>query len=203
LWFAAAHAPDTGLLIPMNSLFLEHWMYLPSAGLFLGIAQTFVVLMKDRPRVLPILCSSIALLFAGVLSIKTYSQNKIWHDPVSFYNNIFAYGEKSSRAHNNLALYYSDNGQYDAAIEQFNKAIASGDIYAETRYNLAVTLSRKSQNKETLTKIIDNLERSIKIQPSFYRSYQLLGDIYDLYLHDKEKGDLYRAHAKEILNQQK
>ncbi|MFA5041333.1 MAG: hypothetical protein WC464_06850, partial [Bdellovibrionales bacterium] len=54
LWFAAAHSPDTGLLFPMNSLFLEHWMYLPSVGLFLGIAQTLVVLTKNKPRALPV-----------------------------------------------------------------------------------------------------------------------------------------------------
>ena len=103
-------------------------MYLPSVGLFLGVAQTFVVLMKDRPKALPIIGSAAALIFSGVLLAKTYDQNKIWHDPVSFYNNIFKYGEKSSRARNNLALYYSDLGQYDAAIEQFNKAIEAGDI---------------------------------------------------------------------------
>ena len=40
LWFGAAHFPDSGLLVPVNSLFLEHWMYLPTIGLFLGIAQS-------------------------------------------------------------------------------------------------------------------------------------------------------------------
>jgi hypothetical protein len=42
LWFGAAHAPNSGILFSMNSLFLEHWMYLPTIGLFLGFAETGV-----------------------------------------------------------------------------------------------------------------------------------------------------------------
>jgi len=203
LWFAAAHAPDTGLLIPMNSLFLEHWMYLPSVGLFLGVAQTFVILLKGRSRVLPVFASTAAVMIVGAFAFMTYQQNKIWHDPVSFYNNIFKYGEHSPRARNNLALYYSDNVQYDAAIEQFQKALESSDIYAETRYNYAVTLLRKSQDKETMKKVFDNIDLSLKIQPNFYRSYQLLGDIYEKLLNDKSKADYYHARAKELFDKQR
>ena len=36
LWFAAAYAPESGMLTTVNSLFREHWMYLPSVGLFSG-----------------------------------------------------------------------------------------------------------------------------------------------------------------------
>jgi len=33
LWAAMAQSPHTGILLPVNSFFLEHWMYLPSIGL--------------------------------------------------------------------------------------------------------------------------------------------------------------------------
>jgi hypothetical protein len=203
LWFAAAHAPDTGLLVPMNSLFLEHWMYLPSVGLFLGLAQTIVVLTKRLPKATPVVCYAAALIFAFVLSIKTYEQNKIWHDPVSFYENIFANGETSPRARNNLALYYANRGQFDEAIEQFNQAISGADIYAETRYNLAVTYLRKSEDAENIEKAIKNLQRSLEIQPDFYRSYQTLGDIYGTLLHNGEMADYYHSRGKAIFDQQK
>ena len=50
LWFAAAHAPDTGILVMTNSLFLEHWMYLPSVGLFLGLAETIAKFCKTSRK---------------------------------------------------------------------------------------------------------------------------------------------------------
>jgi tetratricopeptide (TPR) repeat protein len=203
LWFAAAHAPDTGLLVPMNALFLEHWMYLPSVGLFLGVAQTLVQLTQDRSRFWAVACVVVALGFALQLSVMTYDQNKIWRDPSVFYNNIFVYGENSARARNNLALYYSDHGQYDESVEQFNEAIKSSDSYAETRYNLALTYLRISNQQENVSKAIENLQRSIEIEPGFYRSYQTLGDIYGLLLHDQEKADSYHAKAEAIITQRK
>jgi protein O-mannosyl-transferase len=202
LWFAAAHAPDTGLLVPMNSLFLEHWMYLPSVGLFLGVAQTLTTLTKGLPRAVPALCSVAALGIALAFSVKTFDQNKIWANPILFYKNIFENGESSARAHNNLALYYSDLGQYDAAIEQFNEAVKISDIYAETRHNLATTYLLKSESRENIEKAVENLERSIQIQPTFYRSYRLLGYIYGSLLHDKKKADYYSAKAETLFNQQ-
>jgi tetratricopeptide (TPR) repeat protein len=201
LWFAAAHAPDTGMLVPMNALFLEHWMYLPSVGLFLGFAQTVVDLTRSRPRALPMACSIAALAFVFVFSVKTYDQNKIWHDPVSFYNNIFDNGEDSARAHNNLARYYSDHGQFTKAIDQFHQAIKVSDSYAETRFNLALTYLQESEGKEHIDEALENLQRSLELQPNFYRSYQTLGDIYGDLLHDKEKADFYHARAKAIFNQ--
>jgi tetratricopeptide (TPR) repeat protein len=201
LWFAAAHAPDTGLLIPMNALFLEHWMYLPSVGLFLGLAQTLVALSKDRSRAWLRTGAVAALVFAFAMAIKTYDQNKIWNNPVSFYTNIFLNGEKSARAHNNLALYYSEHEQDDDAINEFNQAIAISDAYAETRYNLALSYLHKSQDKETVAKAIENLRRSLEIQPNFYRSYKALGDVYNIVLHDKKTADSYYARANVLFNE--
>jgi tetratricopeptide (TPR) repeat protein len=196
LWFGAAHAPDTGLLVPMNSLFLEHWMYLPTAGLFLGLGQTLVDLTKGLSKTRVAVCS-IALGFALALSIKTYNQNEIWRDPPSFYNNIFANGENSARARNNLALYYSDQGKYDEAIDQFNKAIEASDIYAETRYNLAILYWQRDRDMD---KTIENLERSLQIQPNFYRASKALGDIYNA-MNDKEKAGFYYAQEKKAFNE--
>ena len=48
LWFGAAYALHTGLFFAADRPVYEHWMYLPSAGLFLGIAQT-LALQNDKP----------------------------------------------------------------------------------------------------------------------------------------------------------
>ena len=203
LWFAGAHAPDTGILITMNSLFLEHWMYLPSVGLFLGIAQTIAKFLQDKPPAYARAASAAALIFAGTLCVKTYDQNKIWHDPEFFYTNIFSYGEASARARNNLALYYSDHGQYDKAIEQFNEAIKISDIYAETRFNLALTYLHMPNQSAHTDEAIANLKRSLEIDPNFYRSYNVLGDVYETLLHDPANAAIYHARGKELFNRQR
>ena len=202
LWFAAAHGPDSGLLIPMNSLFLEHWMYLPSVGLFLGGTETLAKFLEKRPAYTRAFCSGVLLIMAVVFSVKTSQQNKIWHDPDSFYNNIFAYGETSARARNNLALYYSDHGNYAGAITQFQEAIKESDAYAETHYNLALNYLRDAQG-DYVQNAINQLNLSLKIDPNFYRSYFILGDIYSKFLHDQKKSDEYHDRAIELIHEPK
>ncbi|MFA5041690.1 MAG: tetratricopeptide repeat protein [Bdellovibrionales bacterium] len=203
LWFAAAHVPDSGLLMATNSVLLEHWMYLPSAGLFLGLAQTLYALTKRAPRAFSIFCMSGFLIFVFVLSIKTLDQNKIWRTPETLYNNIFANGESSARAHNNLALYYVDRAIYGAAIEQFNIAIRLADAYPETRYNLAGTYLHMSTSEKDVRSAIENLNRSLEINPDFYRSHEMLADIYERLLHDKEKAAFHRAEAQVLISRRK
>jgi tetratricopeptide (TPR) repeat protein len=201
MWLAAAHAPDTGILVTMNSLFLEHWMYLPSVGLFLGLAQTISKFLQPRPQIYAIATASIVLSFAGMLSVMTYDQNQIWRNADSFYNNIFAHGEISARAHNNLALYYSDEDRYADAIRQFNEATKVSDVYAETHYNMALTYLRMPDQSAHTQEAIENLKRSLEIDPHFYRSYILLGDIYGAILKDEAKAAAYHAQGEALLSQ--
>ncbi len=123
LWFGTVLFPNTGLILPMNSQFLEHWMYLPSVGLFLGISQSIYVLVSGprMQKAKPVL-AGLAILCAGVLGIMTIEQNTVWHDAFTFYGNIFKYNEPSARGHNNLALAYMDRGDPAAAIDEFQKA---------------------------------------------------------------------------------
>ena len=201
LWFGAAHSPDTGLIIPMNSLFLEHWMYLPSAGLFLGSTQMIVELLDKHPKALA--GTSLAgIMAAVVLSIMTYNQNIIWSTPDLFYNNIFNNGEESARARNNLALYYSGQGNLKAALEQFDKAVKATDSYAETRYNMALTHLKINQAANADI-AIENLNRSLQIDPSFYRSYLALSAIYLHLKKDQQKADEYKRKADEVLSRLK
>jgi tetratricopeptide (TPR) repeat protein len=199
LWFAAAHAPDTGLLVAMNALFLEHWMYLPTLGLFLGIAQTIYTRLeqpkwvKFRPA-----AAGVALIVALICGARTYDQNAVWHDPVTFYTHIFNYGEISARAHNNLALAYMDRHEVAKAIEEFKLAIAISDSYAETRFNYALALMNLPDQRAHIPEAIDNLNRSLEIDPNFYRSYDTLAKIYD-FIGEHDKAVPYRQKADELM----
>jgi tetratricopeptide (TPR) repeat protein len=199
LWFYAAHGPDSGLLVPMNSLFLEHWMYLPTVGLFLGLAESVARLCENQPRWLGYGFGMIALLFALFLSGKTYAQNKVWYDGESFYLNIFAYGEQSARSHNNLALYYSAHDRYDEADKQFRLATKISDTYAETRYNMAIN-DLRFLDQAHIDKALADVDRALEIDPKFYRAWQMKGDIYARLQNDPGKAAIYYAKSRELYN---
>lgn len=201
LWFAVAYFPNTGLIFPMNAQFLEHWMYLPTIGLFLGLADyadaALVSLERKFPHVkaAPIAAGA-ALLLAGVFGLRSFEQNEVWHDPFVFYANIFKYGEVSPRAHNNLALAFADEGDYPAAITEFEKTIALTDTYAETRYNLALVLLKLPNQREAIPLAIDSLNRALEIDPHFYRAWEALANIYDA-LGDKQQAAEDRTKARQ------
>lgn len=200
LWFAAAHFPNTGLIVPMNSQFLEHWMYLPSVGLFLGASETLSArLDKIRWKRARSMAAFAMVIIAALLMLRTFEQNFIWRDPFTFYGNIFKYGEVSPRARNNLALAYMDEGDYPAAVTEFQKAITRDDAYAETRYNLALAFLRLPNPDAHVPEAIASLNRSIELDPTFYRAWETLAAIYD-HLGDTGKASNARAKAKEAYN---
>lgn len=197
LWFGAAHAPDTGLLVASNSLFLEHWMYLPTLGLFLGIAEAcHPFVQKLQKPALRYGATGLAFIIVAALSARTFDQNKNWRDQITFYNYIFSYGVVSPRAHNNLAIAYANIGDYQKAIDEYRRAVQEGDTYAETHFNLALSLLGMPDQSQHVDEAIAELERSLAMDPRFYRSYGALAQIY-AQKGNREKAEYYMQKARE------
>jgi tetratricopeptide (TPR) repeat protein len=196
LWVMAAHFPQTGILIPINALFLEHWMYLPSVGLALGGAQALQNhLIRREPRRI---AAMLAVTLAVVLASLTFCQNKIWHDGVVFYKNILGHGEVSVRAHNNLGIAYSDRGDYPHALEQFNLALKLGDFYPETHQNIAAAYSKMPEGgPKMIPQEIAELKRALELNPDYLLANDNLAHVY-AYLGDAKNAAYYRERAAEI-----
>jgi hypothetical protein len=195
-WFIASFAPFTGLLMPVNGLIYEHWMYLPTMGLALGVAEIIAhaggnYFKSSRVRVA---AGGLVAVTALALGIKTFEQNKIWHDPVTFYENIFAAGERAPRAHNNLGTVYYDTGDMDKAIEQYKLAIDNSTNYAMPHYNMGISLLRRDSSPPSIEAAIKYLEDSIEMDPTYRPAYAVLADIYAA-LGDKDRADAYRRKA--------
>jgi tetratricopeptide (TPR) repeat protein len=187
-WFFAALLP----CLLVTRIFYEHWLYLPSAGLFLGVAQSLAVQSKKLP---PLLARHIALggmltglgavLLAGGL---TYRQNMIWHDPMVFYAHIFAQGEPAAKAHVNLGVLYAQQGEYEKAIAQYQIAIRnSDDKLAEAQSNWAATLRLMPDSVDYAGTIIQHFERALAIDANFYPAIDGLAQFYS------ERGDTANA----------
>jgi tetratricopeptide (TPR) repeat protein len=111
--------------MPMYALIAEHWMYMPTIGLFLGAAQTVAVWVDARKsRTVSAIVVGIVALAALSLGIKTYLQNKIWHDSVSLFEHAIQCGSDSGAAHNILGRFYFKQEEYEKAAEHFRAEIA-------------------------------------------------------------------------------
>jgi tetratricopeptide (TPR) repeat protein len=164
LWFFISFIPMMGILIPVNSFILEHWLYLPSMTFFLVIA---LILMKlDRAW----MRYSLLVMILLPSSFLTYQRNKDWKDPITFYSNILKYSKGSARVHNNLAMAFSDNDEWPKAITHYQKAITLQDTYPQTHYNLA----RLYLRRDKIQLALEHLKRSLEIDESFKHASDLI-----------------------------
>ena len=204
LWFAAAFLPQTGIFITINAVFYEHWMYLPSAGLFLGVGETIAGRLSSAP--LRPTVGATALLVALVFGWLTYEQNQIWQNPITLYQNILAYendpvetpmrSQPSARIHDSLGSAYVEKGDYQQAMEQFQLAIKGHDASPLPHQHIA-SLLLKEGGLSQLPEFIAELQRALVIDPSYLMAYDELAFAYDQ-SGDADKAAFYRAEAQTI-----
>lgn len=191
-WFFIAFIPLSGIIIPINSLLLEHWLYFSSIGFFLclaGIINAFWgKTIKARKGLLIIL-----LLIAVLLMKGTRQRNEVWENSFTFYQDILQYHEGTARVHNNLGMAYAEQGDLNKAEEHYSKAITISDQYAQTHYNLAKLYLKQGKRKEAIT----HLKKSLKINPQFLFSYYLLAQIYQE-MGETKKAQEYFQKAQSI-----
>ncbi|MDR3423517.1 MAG: hypothetical protein P4M13_00350 [Alphaproteobacteria bacterium] len=192
-WFAAALLPS----FLVNAFYYEHWLYLPSAGLFLGTAQSAALFM-ERHGTLKRGSVALMLLLAFGAGLLTYRQNRIWRDPVVFYTHIFAQGETAARAHVNLGVVYLERGEYEKAAAQERIAITnSNDTLATAQNNLAVALSLMPERDRRSDEIQTHLLRAVEINPDFYPALDALALFYDRQ-GDAAKAEIYRERVEGV-----
>lgn len=197
LWFAAAYFLHSGLPLVFDRPVVEHFMYLPSAGLFLALAETAAgILTAPDGRKYAGINIVTAIVIAGMMGWHTYQQNKVWRDPETLYLNIFRNGEDAPKAHNNLGTVYAKQGDVKAALEQYRLAISlSKDTLPQPHYNWARLLL--SERGDHIDDAITQLNRALEIDPDYYDAAAALAQIYadD---GDDDEAALYRARAEAI-----
>jgi len=197
-WLLSAYLP----YVPADTSFYEHWFYLPSIGLFLGTLQALALCVEKSSVVYSRLVRNSGLVaflllifFEGIL---TYQQNRVWRDPLTFYNNIFDQGEKAAKAHANLGNFYIQKGDYKNGILQSEIAIKnSDDTLASAETNLAIAQLMSSLPAHASVDALKHLQRALIIEPDYYPALIALAQFY------KQHGDdvnatLYQKRAEQV-----
>ncbi|MBU2025739.1 MAG: tetratricopeptide repeat protein [Patescibacteria group bacterium] len=178
LWFLVTLFPASGILFPVSGLFYEHYLYLPLIGLFLlliFLIQDIFSQIKLRPFSL-ITFSLIAAAYLGFFSFQTVNRNRVWRDPVTFYNNIIQYNPQSLRVWNNLGMAYAQDRQYEQALFAYQKAIQLDQQKksAPPYHNLGRIYEELNQPQAA----ISSFEQAIQIDQRFIFSYFALASLY-------------------------
>lgn len=212
LWFAVALSPSTGVLVPINAIISEHWMYFPTIGLFLGLTGSVPEKYKNIAFVL-------VMLAAVALGVKTHFQNRVWANGIAFNENIIATGGRPARAHAGLIEAYMSAGDFDKVIEHYKisqtlphdnyayriaathtiVALAYLRVYGGKEINIRIEdMARALPLSPHIPEAIEEFEKAIEADPTFPPPYDFLSMIYG-YQGDTEKAALYHQKAGEAL----
>lgn len=129
-WFFITLSVESSI-IPIRDVIVEHRLYLPSIGFFIAsISLTDYLLPHTRVKI------ALIIVIVVSLSIGTYTRNIIWEDPKTLWEDVIAKGPNNSRAYNNLGVVYKERGEFDRAIEQFEKSLRANRNYTAVYFNL-------------------------------------------------------------------
>ncbi|HMN66996.1 MAG TPA: tetratricopeptide repeat protein [Bdellovibrionales bacterium] len=179
LWLLAAHVPQSGILIPVNSFFLEHWMYVPLIGVFIGLGKAFEKYAADRRP----WTYAVGVAACVALAIATFRQNGVWATPVSFFSHILRYNPDADRVRHNLAMALSDQGMDDQALVEYQKVVQRTQQYAEPYHNMGRIYAKRGQ----IELAEQNYLKAIQISADFFPAYAELAQLY------ARKGDMQKA----------
>lgn len=138
LLFAAITYLPVSSVVPLNATIAEHWLYLPTAFLFL--AATLALSQLRVPRVALGLVAGLWLIFLGARTcVRTFD----WKDQRTFLARTIAAGGDSPRMLINLASQELHDAQLDSAKKHLEMALQKQPDHPLAVINLAVVAIRQ------------------------------------------------------------
>ncbi|PIR52379.1 hypothetical protein COU77_00680, partial [Candidatus Peregrinibacteria bacterium CG10_big_fil_rev_8_21_14_0_10_49_16] len=119
----------------------DRYAYIPSVGLVLIVGFVgYWITRKKKQWTKAVGTAGVLVLLT--LSLQTHAQSLLWGDTEVLLRNVLQqYGDVSHVAHNNMGNVYRLRGEYERAIEEYEKAIAIRP-YSKIFANLGATYRR-------------------------------------------------------------
>ncbi len=141
---AVAYLPVSGLFA-LNATVAEHWLYLPSAFLFLGIGVAIVELTEGR-RSASLVGASL-ILWIAFLGARTFFRAFDWKDQRTFFERTISTGGATPRMLINLAGLEMMEGNLAAARQHVQAALEKEPAQPIALINLAAVAIKQRDFK--------------------------------------------------------
>ena len=156
----------------LNWVVAERYLYLPIIGIIIPLVFLFQYLAKKiKVKQLDLIIVSIIVL---ILSARTIIRNIDWKNEDNLWIATGKTSPSSPNTHNNLGDVYGRHGDKEAALREFQTAIAIKPNYADAYHNLANTYRELNQTDKAL----ENYQKAIQFNPNLWQSYQNIAAIY-------------------------
>lgn len=177
LWFFIALAP-TSSVIPLAEVMNDHRMLFPFVGLALAVVWSLKLLYERYEQQIRqsfvlknVLVLGIAVVMSGHV-LGTMERVRVWDNGESLWYDVTVKSPKNGRGLMNYGLRKMRKGDYEGAMEYFNRALQYSPYYSYLYTNMAIA-------KDAMG-VKDTAElyhiRAIELAPSLHQSYYYYGN---------------------------
>ncbi len=132
----------------------DRYLYISFFGVSIAIAKIFSDIKNN------ILSKTIGIFTIIIYAVLTFNQLKIWQNEFTLWdNNINKYPDKSAHSYTGRGYKFLDKGEYQKALNDFNKAIELNPKYSRVYYNRGIVF----YDTEYYQKAIDDYTRAIEL----------------------------------------
>jgi len=171
-WFFIAIAPASNIIVPINAVIYEHFLYLPMIGITLIFVHSLLDWAEKR-RTTATLCKIMGVVLMIFCAVNIH-RNLDWRTSIGFYEQLVTYRPDDYRVINNLGMEYANNGIRDKAEATYLKAIALDPQNPVAYHNIAGTY----RDTGRIALALKNFQKAIALNPGFIFSYRSLADLY-------------------------
>jgi len=168
LWFFLTISAESSI-IKIKDLMFEHRLYLPSVGMFIAAVALVTMLhrrLKTKQSQFAKVIFPCGVCVILLLSFATYSRNFIWQDEIRLWQDTATKSPNKPRPHNNLALAYFAQGQYDEALSENQLSLQLKDDPG-IHLNIGNILLMEKRFDEAL----QEFREAIKLNPEYAKAY--------------------------------
>ncbi len=148
-WFFIALLPTT--LNPLFQIANDHRMFFPFIGLFIAIPwgalmvlKKYHIIDKNKQYSTQIIIALSIILIGHAYG--TTQRNIVWDSRESLWSDVVKKSPKNARGLMNYGLSHMEKGDYDSAIEYFNRAYKLEPNYSLIHINLGIAYSGKKDH---------------------------------------------------------
>ncbi len=139
LWFVIVQSPIVGLVQSGPQSIQDHFTYLPSIGILIGIVWLVAEITQPRPawRFAP---ATIAVGVMAWFSYQTSQQLQVWRNSISLFTQAAEAAPQSAVVQHNLGFALASEGRYSDAIPRYVLALKLDPTIFQAHYNLGRAL---------------------------------------------------------------
>ena len=177
LWYAITILPVIGIIqISLSTPYsmADRYTYLPLIGISMMLAWGIPLLLQREDMRIKILFPA-GIIFLVIMAVLTWQQCGYWKNDITLFNHALQVTKNNYITRNNMGTAYFKLGQYQRAIEDYNKAITLKTDFADAYDNRGTAYDRLGQ----FQRAIEDYNKAITLKTDFAYAYYNRGTAYD------------------------